>query len=100
MVLFVSAFGYQKLLWTTKRLAFHVIFVRIVFLLKLFKNEHEYRIGRTIVIVGIHHFLCHKSYELLHLSPHIILTTRFFLKSNSHRNSLEISETNRPNSSE
>jgi hypothetical protein len=36
MVMFVSAFGYQKLLWTVK-LAFHVIFVRIVFLLKLFK---------------------------------------------------------------
>jgi hypothetical protein len=37
-----SAFGHQKLLWTTKHLAFQPAFVRIA-LVKTAQNQHEHR---------------------------------------------------------
>lgn len=63
---FVSAFlpyGHQKLLQTVKWLAFQPASTRIT-LVKTVQNQCKYRTDRVVVIVGNHHFLPPKPYEL------------------------------------
>jgi hypothetical protein len=50
------ASDHQKLLRTAKHSAFQLAFIRID-LIKTIQNQHEYRIGRVVAIVGIRLFL-------------------------------------------
>jgi hypothetical protein len=78
-----SASGHQKVLWTTKRPAFQTASIKIA-LVKIVQNQHEHRIGRVVMIVGIRRFLDPETFAPLNFSLHVMPTILiFFLQSDS-----------------
>jgi hypothetical protein len=58
--------------------AFQPASIKIV-LVKTIQNQHEHKIGRIVIIVGICWFLDPEPFRPLHLPPHVIHTIlRFF----------------------
>jgi hypothetical protein len=59
-------------------LAFQPAYIRIA-LVKTVQNQHEHKIGRIVMIVGICCFLNPEPFRPLHLPPHVIHTIfKFF----------------------
>lgn len=74
-----------------------------IVLLKTVQNQREYKIGRVVIIVRIHHFLNPKPSGLFHLSSYIIpMILILSLQLDSPHNQIlkkthqNITETNRP----